>query len=103
MTQISAAAMERTMKVYEVMLRTMSKQITWWQAGCFGCSPFLQGTFRRRTANKKDVVRWIVGSGCQGERRSTFQPLFLSRRYRKRSCRRLSRCCQNSIVSGWRR
>jgi len=32
MRQIPAAAVERTMKVYEVMLRAMSKQITWWQA-----------------------------------------------------------------------
>lgn len=32
MTDYSAAAVERTMKLQEVILRTMGKRITWWQA-----------------------------------------------------------------------
>ena len=28
------AAMERAMKVQDVMLQAMAKKITWWQAGC---------------------------------------------------------------------
>ena len=56
MTQISAAAMERTMRVYEVMLRTMSKQITWWQAGCWMFALF---------------AREFPSSVSQQERRST--------------------------------
>ncbi len=32
MTGYSAAALERTMKLQEVILRAMGKGITWWQA-----------------------------------------------------------------------
>ena len=31
--QYPVAAVERTMKVQEIVMRAMSKQITWWQAG----------------------------------------------------------------------
>ncbi|HLI30958.1 MAG TPA: helix-turn-helix domain-containing protein, partial [Terriglobia bacterium] len=32
MTDYSAAAVERTMKIQEVILRAIGKRITWWQA-----------------------------------------------------------------------
>ena len=32
MKQYSGAAMERAMKIQEVILRAMAKKITWWQA-----------------------------------------------------------------------
>ena len=42
-TQYPVAAVERTMKVQEIVMRAMSKQITWWQAA--------------------EILRWRIKSG----------------------------------------
>jgi transposase len=49
MRQFSAAAVERTMKVQEVILRALAKKITWWQAAeILGISDRQMRRWRRR-------------------------------------------------------
>jgi Helix-turn-helix domain len=49
MKQFSTAAVERTMKVQEVILRAMAKKITWWQAAeILGLSDRQMRRWRRR-------------------------------------------------------
>jgi hypothetical protein len=59
-----AAAVERAMKVQEVIMRAMAKQITWWQAAeILGVST---RTIRRMKRNwKKKRVRWTVRSSME--------------------------------------
>ena len=49
MKHYSEAAMERTMKIQEVILRAMAKRITWWQAAeILGISDRQMRRWRRR-------------------------------------------------------
>ena len=49
MTRYSAAAVERTMKRQEVILRAMAKKITWWQAAeIIGISDWQMRRWRQR-------------------------------------------------------
>ena len=51
--QYPAAAVERAMKVQEVIMRAMAKRITWWQAAeILGVSP---RTMRRMRQNWEEV------------------------------------------------
>ena len=53
------AAVERAMKVQEVIMRAMAKQITWWQAAqILGVRT---RTIRRRSGEcQKNGIRWFV-------------------------------------------
>ena len=52
MDSYSSAAMERAMKIQEVILRAMAKKITWWQAA--EILGFSDRHLRRRVSHRLD-------------------------------------------------
>src|ERR1035438_4079528 len=67
MVVYSKAAMERAMKVQEVILRAMAKKITWWQAAeLIGISDWQMARWRRQLERRDGEGDESAGSHLTG-------------------------------------